>query len=69
MSNPWNLTARQAEVLACLAEVGTDTAAAKKLNIKRRTVEHHLALAMAKIGAANRTLLVLAYDRWARAHG
>jgi DNA-binding CsgD family transcriptional regulator len=54
--NPFGLTAREMEVLACLAEGGlSNSAIAKKLSLSTRTVEHHIASILQKMGVASRS--------------
>ena len=48
------LTPRQTEVLALLAEQLTNVEIADRLFLSRRTVEHHVAAVMAKLGAKTR---------------
>lgn len=49
------LTARQAEILALVADGLPNAAVAQRLHISLRTVEQHVHAALAKLGAANRT--------------
>ena len=52
--NPAGLTPREAEVLGLLAEGLTDAAIAQQLMLSRRTVEHHVAAILAKLGVTSR---------------
>ena len=54
LSHPQGLTAREAEVLALVAEGLSDAAIAARLVLSRRTVEHHVAAILAKLGVASR---------------
>ena len=54
------LTARELEVLALLARGKTDKEIAEALFLSPRTVQHHVAGALAKLGAGNRTAAVAA---------
>jgi len=54
VSHPSGLTAREAEVLALVSEGMTDSAIAARLVLSRRTVEHHVASILAKLGVASR---------------
>jgi len=52
--NPFGLTAREMEVLSCLAESLSNNAIAKKLSISTRTAEHHIASILQKMGVGSR---------------
>ena len=54
VSHPSGLTVREAEVLALVSEGLTDSAIAARLVLSRRTVEHHVASILAKLGVASR---------------
>jgi DNA-binding CsgD family transcriptional regulator len=54
ISHPLGLTAREAEVLALVSEGLSDAAIADRLVLSRRTVEHHVAAILAKLGVASR---------------
>ena len=53
-ANPAGLTARQLDVLALLAEGLTNLEIADRLVVSPRTVEHHVAAVLTKLGAATR---------------
>jgi DNA-binding NarL/FixJ family response regulator len=53
-ANPAGLTGRQLEVLALLAEGLTNAEIAERLVVSSRTVEHHVAAVLAKLGAPTR---------------
>jgi DNA-binding CsgD family transcriptional regulator/tetratricopeptide (TPR) repeat protein len=53
-ANPFGLTARQVEVLRLLAEGQTNAEIADRLVLSTRTVEHHVAAVLTKLGAATR---------------
>jgi DNA-binding CsgD family transcriptional regulator len=69
MTNPWNLTDREAEVLQRLTELHSNKAVARQLNLSIRTVEMHLVAIRKSMRAASRVEAVLLWDRWARAQG
>jgi DNA-binding CsgD family transcriptional regulator len=52
--NPYNLTAREMEVLACLAQGLSNNAIARQLSLSPRTVEHHIASILQKMGVETR---------------
>jgi DNA-binding CsgD family transcriptional regulator len=53
-ANPAGLTTRQLEVVALLVEGLTNTEIADRLVVSPRTVEHHVAAVLAKLGAPTR---------------
>ena len=62
---PGGLTAREAEVLACVASGASNREVARALVISEKTVSRHLANIYLKIGVATRT----AAAAWAREQG
>jgi DNA-binding CsgD family transcriptional regulator/tetratricopeptide (TPR) repeat protein len=52
--NPFGLTAREMEVLGCLVEGQSNNAIAKRLDLSTRTVEHHIASILQKMGVGSR---------------
>ena len=52
--NAFGLTAREVEVLACLAQGLSNQAIAKRLSLSIRTVEHHTASILQKMGVQTR---------------
>ena len=53
--NPFGLTAREMEVLACLVQGLSNNAIAKKLSLSTRTVEHHIASILLKMDVQSRS--------------
>ena len=53
-ANPAGLTARQLEVLALLAEGLTNAEIAARLVVSIRTVDHHVAAVLARLGVGSR---------------
>ena len=53
-ANPAGLTPRPLEVLALLTEGLTNAATPERLVVSGRTVDHHVAAVLAKLGVANR---------------
>ena len=52
--NPFGLTAREMEVLSCLAEGLSNSGIAKQLSLSARTVEHHIASILQKMQVQSR---------------
>lgn len=62
--NPFGLTAREVEVLSHLANGLSNSAIAKKLGLSTRTVEHHIAAILQKLGVQSRNeAVVLAFKK------
>ncbi|MCE7860253.1 MAG: LuxR family transcriptional regulator [Chloroflexi bacterium CFX2] len=57
--NPLGLTAREMEVLSCLVNGQSNNAIAKKLSLSTRTVEHHIASILQKLGVESRNEAVV----------
>jgi DNA-binding CsgD family transcriptional regulator len=57
------LTAREAEVLAYVADGDTNALIAKRLGVRTRTVEKHLEHAYAKLGVSSRTAAIACLRR------
>lgn len=65
-TNPWNLTARQVQIIETILETGGCTAASKRLGIVLKTVEQHLYVIRQKMGGINSMQACIVFDRWAR---
>jgi len=52
--NPFGLTSREMEVLACLVEGSSNTVIATKLSLSPRTVEHHITSILQKMDVQSR---------------
>ncbi len=67
MTNPWNLPARQAEIIGLIAsEYLTSKQIGQRLGVNYKTVEIHAYRAIDKMGAKNRIHAAVMWDRWAR---
>ena len=64
MSNPWNLTERENEVLHAIAMTGDGNSkvAARQLSLSHRTVEEYVQRAMRKMGVNRRMAAVLMWE-------
>lgn len=57
--NPYGLTAREIEVLACLVKGSSNNAIARQLSLSTRTVEHHIASILQKMRVESRAEAVV----------
>jgi DNA-binding CsgD family transcriptional regulator len=64
--NPFGLTHRQCEIMACLLKTGSYVEIARDLGISSASVAGHMSEIMEKMGVGNRVLAALAWDRVAR---
>lgn len=64
-ANPWNLTARQQDVMDRLIATGCNKAVARELGVHLSTVENHLAKVYERMNRP-RLLAVVTWDRWRR---
>jgi DNA-binding NarL/FixJ family response regulator len=62
-ANAAGLTPRQMDVLALLAEGLSNVDIARRLSLSAKTVDHHTAAVLAKLGAANRVQAAVAAYR------
>jgi len=53
-AQPAGLTAREAQILALIAENLTNSEIAARLHISPKTVDHHVSALLAKLGVASR---------------
>jgi DNA-binding NarL/FixJ family response regulator len=65
--NPWNLSNGMCTVLLALCRTGDTKQAAKELGVTRATFDVQVSRAKDRMGIENRTLLLLAFDRFWRA--
>lgn len=66
MTNPWNITPRQAEILQALAEHGERKLIARELGISPMTVKVHVAEAISRMGVGTTVQAAVKWDRWKR---
>jgi DNA-binding CsgD family transcriptional regulator len=66
MSNPWKLPPREAQVMSCMADKGSQKVVAAELGIAQNTVQELVYRAKQRIGARTSMAAVVAWDRWAR---
>lgn len=66
MTNPWELSERQEQVVRTLTSGDCRKDVADKLGMAYKTLDTHLHLARAKMGAKSKTHAVLMFDRWVR---
>ena len=52
--NPFDLTAREYEILTLVCEGGRNAEIAEELYLSVRTIEHHVAAVFGKLGVASR---------------
>lgn len=64
--NPWGLTPRQAQAFHVFVASGSNKQVARELDIAVETAEAHLRDAVRRMGAPNRVVAAIAWDRWAR---
>jgi DNA-binding NarL/FixJ family response regulator len=69
VSNPWGLRPRQFEVMQVLTRTGCNKMVARELGISVRTLEQHLMACRKAMGAPNRAMALLAFDRAQRVSG
>jgi DNA-binding NarL/FixJ family response regulator len=67
IENPWNLSNGMCTVLLALCRTGDTKQAAKELGVTRATFDVQVSRAKDRMGIENRTLLLLAFDRFWRA--
>jgi DNA-binding NarL/FixJ family response regulator len=67
IENPWNLSNGMCTVLSALCRTGDTKQAAKELGVTRATFDVQVSRAKDRMGIENRTLLLLAFDRFWRA--
>lgn len=62
-----DLTAREVEILRCVAKGLSNKEVARELGIQEKTVKHHMTTIMGKLQARNRVeAALMAHDRWGR---
>lgn len=67
MSDPWNLTPRESQVMEGMVKHGgVHKLIAQDLEISPKTVGAFYARACEKIGGKTHTIALLEYDRWMR---
>lgn len=65
-ANPWGLSAAEEAAMRAVCLHGDHEEAARSLGIDHRTVEYHMGQCRKRMGAKNRVLAILEWDRYAR---
>jgi FixJ family two-component response regulator len=69
MSNPWNLTPRQAQVMDAIVSTGCNKRAADALGLSHYTICSHMRSVIDRMGMQTYLQRALAWDRWRRGQG
>ena len=68
MTNPWNLTPREVDVMAALAQHGCSKLASRVCHLAPQTVDAYVQRVMQRMEVRNRMQAVVMWDRWAQLH-
>lgn len=66
--NPWKLSDRQEQIMDLMVECGCNKLIARRLDIPVRTLENHVARAIARMDVGNRMQAAIRWDRYRRSN-
>ena len=67
-TRPFNLTPREAQILACVARALTNKEIARELQISEKTVKHYMTVIMEKLQVRNRVEAVVKFTSMMKQH-
>lgn len=65
-ANPWGLSPQVERSMQAVIETGTEADAAELLGVTVKVIQGRMRMARGRMGAPNRLLGLLEYDRWKR---